>query len=166
MSALCRGSGPNHGGIPAHNCGPFTLVFCRESSGNFKSFGGNDCFEGETGATDREKQGRTKASGSYVAYVVHIPPRLLLLTDLICNVRLRIEWNFCSSFQLHFQVGNTARCRMGGDKVQSSLNGQDSMVSGQDAMLGGAYGGHPSYVGNESSNHVEHHNEEYNKHRA
>ena len=50
--------------------------------------------------------------------------------------------------------------------VQSNLNGQDSMVSGQDAMLGDACGEHPSYAGNESSNHGEHHNEEYNKLRA
>ena len=50
--------------------------------------------------------------------------------------------------------------------VLNNLNGQDSMVSDQDAMLDGACGEHPSYAGNESSNHEEHHNEEYNKLRA
>ena len=172
MGGLCPGNERSHDGRLTHNCAPFSHVSCRVSNGNSASFGGNGCFEGETGATGRVKKDQTKALGRCVAYVGHIPHRLPLLTDVrchFCSVHPRIK-SSCNSFQLHFQVGNTARYRIQDDKVQSNLGGQDSRVSDQDEMLGGACGGleHRPYVDNESSNHGELHNvrEECNKHRA
>ena len=117
----------------AHNCGQFNHASFHGSNGNSASFDDNGCFGGGTGATDTAKRGRRRGLGRRAACVGHIRPRLPLLTEVrrpLVHAQPHTEWSFGSSFQLHFQEDNRARCRILGDKAQNSPDGLDSRGSG------------------------------------
>ena len=139
----------------AHNCDQFNHFVFHVINVIAASCDDSGYFWGETGATDKEKQGQMGPFDISVAYVDAYCTFPRQHNDAGLWPFYRVQYHHvsvCNSFQLYFQADNKERCRIQGGRGLSSLhvpdNTSDLGEKKGDACVEVDHLDHPSYGDN------------------